>query len=117
MVSTPPPRPAVDSSHRRHHVLVILLAVTSGALDALGFLGLGGVFASVMTGNLVLLGLGAGTRHGTLAVHAVTAIAGYAQRVVDEFIVSFTRSREMPYWLPGIAPTNRRGASSRRLRF
>jgi carboxymethylenebutenolidase len=31
-----------------------------------------------------------------------------AQRVVDEFIVSFTHSREMPYWLPGIAPTNRR---------
>ena len=29
------------------------------------------------------------------------------QRVVDEFIVSFTHSREMPYWLPGIAPTNR----------
>jgi carboxymethylenebutenolidase len=30
------------------------------------------------------------------------------QRVVDEFIVSFTHSREMPYWLPGIAPTHRR---------
>ncbi len=30
-----------------------------------------------------------------------------AHRVVDEFIVSFTHSREMPYWLPGIAPTNR----------
>jgi carboxymethylenebutenolidase len=30
-----------------------------------------------------------------------------AERVVDEFIVSFTHSRVMPYWLPGIAPTGR----------
>jgi carboxymethylenebutenolidase len=29
------------------------------------------------------------------------------QRVVDEFVVRFTHSREMPYWLPGIAPTGR----------
>ena len=61
----------------RHRVLVALLAGTSGALDALGFLALGGVFASVMTGNLVLLGLGAGTRDGRLATHAVVAIGGY----------------------------------------
>jgi carboxymethylenebutenolidase len=31
-----------------------------------------------------------------------------ADRVVDEFIVRFTHTREMPYWLPGIAPTGRR---------
>lgn len=30
-----------------------------------------------------------------------------ATRVVDEFIVRFTHSREMPYWLPGVAPTGR----------
>jgi len=30
------------------------------------------------------------------------------ERVVDEFIVCFTHSQEMPYLLPGIAPTGRR---------
>jgi carboxymethylenebutenolidase len=30
------------------------------------------------------------------------------ERVVDEFIVRCTHSREMPFWLPGIAPTGRR---------
>lgn len=30
------------------------------------------------------------------------------ERVVDEFIVRFTHNREMPYWLPGVAPTGRR---------
>ena len=58
-------------------VQVVLLAATSGALDALGFLALGGVFASVMTGNLVLLGLSGGTRNGSLAVHALVAVTGY----------------------------------------
>jgi len=72
-----PSHPAGLLPPRRHHALVVLLAVTSGALDALGFLALGGVFASVMTGNLVLLGLGAGTRHGGLAIHALAAIAGF----------------------------------------
>jgi uncharacterized membrane protein YoaK (UPF0700 family) len=62
----------------RHHLSVLLLAMTSGSLDAVGFLGLGGVFASVMTGNLVLLGLGAGTRDGALAVRSALAIAAYA---------------------------------------
>jgi carboxymethylenebutenolidase len=29
------------------------------------------------------------------------------ERVVAEFIVRFTHTREMPYWLPGIPPTGR----------
>jgi carboxymethylenebutenolidase len=31
-----------------------------------------------------------------------------AERVVFEFIVRFTHTRAMPYWLPGVAPTGRR---------
>ena len=62
----------------RHIGLVVLLAAASGGLDAVAVLGLGGVFASVMTGNLVLLGLGAGTRHGGLAGHAGVALVAYA---------------------------------------
>jgi carboxymethylenebutenolidase len=30
------------------------------------------------------------------------------ERVVDEFIVRFTHTQEMPYWLPGVAATGRR---------
>jgi carboxymethylenebutenolidase len=30
------------------------------------------------------------------------------ERVVSEFVVRFTHDREMPFWLPGIAPTGRR---------
>lgn len=39
---------------------MLVLTFSTGVLDAVGFLGLGGVFAGNMTGNVVLLGLGAG---------------------------------------------------------
>lgn len=53
------------------------LAVLSGATDAIGFLALGSAFTSVMTGNMVLVGVAAGT-HDTSALGLVaTAIAAY----------------------------------------
>ena len=82
-----PPGPTPE----RHRTTVLLLAATSGALDAVGFLGLGGVFASVMTGNLVLLGLGVGARNGSLATHAVVAIAAYVVGVVAAVRIARTR--------------------------
>jgi uncharacterized membrane protein YoaK (UPF0700 family) len=63
---------------RLRHLLVVLLAVNSGATDAIGFVGLGGVFTSVMTGNMVLLGLSASRLDGTLALHTSAAIAFFA---------------------------------------
>lgn len=42
---------------RHRSTLTVLLGVVSGATDAIGFLALGGAFTSVMTGNLVLLGV------------------------------------------------------------
>jgi uncharacterized membrane protein YoaK (UPF0700 family) len=61
---------------------VILLALSSGAVDALSFIGLGAVFASVMTGNLVLLGVAVvHTRLGP-ALSAATAIAAYVVGVL-----------------------------------
>jgi uncharacterized membrane protein YoaK (UPF0700 family) len=55
------------------HTCGLLLTVAGGGLDAICFLGLGGVFARVMTGNMVLLGLSAGHRNTTLAAHAAHA--------------------------------------------
>jgi uncharacterized membrane protein YoaK (UPF0700 family) len=58
-------------------VLVVLLTVVTGATDAIGFLHLGGVFTSVMTANMVLLGI-SGPRHdGSLALHSGVALVGY----------------------------------------
>lgn len=57
--------------------LVVLLALLSGATDAIGFVGLGAAFTSVMTGNMVLIGVAAGTGDTTALGLTLAAIAGY----------------------------------------
>src|SRR5690348_4250046 len=63
-------------------VLVVLLTLTTGAVDAASFLALGNVFGSVITGNMVLLGVAAGAHRPDLAVHSGVALAGYMAGVV-----------------------------------
>jgi uncharacterized membrane protein YoaK (UPF0700 family) len=69
-------------AERSRDVLVVLLAVTAGATDATAFDRLGHVFASVITGNLVLLGISAVHADGRLALFAGCALAGYAVGVL-----------------------------------
>lgn len=58
-------------------VLAVVLTLGTGATDVASFTRLGNVFTSVMTGNLVLLGLGIARLSGALAGNAVAAFAGY----------------------------------------
>src|SRR5215472_14225077 len=62
-------------------LLVVLLTITTGAVDAASFLALGNVFGSVITGNMVLLGVAAGAARPDLAVHSGVALAGYVAGV------------------------------------
>jgi uncharacterized membrane protein YoaK (UPF0700 family) len=62
--------------------LVPVLALTSGAVDATSFLALGQVFCSVMTGNLVLLGVAASNHNAGHAIRAGVAIGAYAAGVL-----------------------------------
>ncbi len=58
-------------------LLASALAFASGAADLTSFTRLGGVFASVMTGNLILLGLAITRASATLAAHTAVAFGGY----------------------------------------
>ena len=62
---------------RVRDALIILLTLVTGSIDAIGFTRLGGVFTSVMTGNMVLLGVAAGKGSVSLAIHTGIAFAGY----------------------------------------
>ncbi len=85
---------------RRLGALVAFLAMTAGATDAISFLGLGGVFSSVMTANMVLLGLSAGQQNGPLALHAGAALTGYIVGAVAASRVAAPSSRSADR-LPG----------------
>jgi uncharacterized membrane protein YoaK (UPF0700 family) len=63
-----------NSDRKVRDLLVVVLAINSGATDAIGFLALGGAFTSVMTGNMVLLGLSAARHDGSAAAHSGLAI-------------------------------------------
>src|SRR5689334_16310837 len=70
-----------DLHHRRalrlRQTLVVTLAVVSGATDAIGLLALGGAFTSVMTGNMVLLGVSISSADGALAASSGFAILAF----------------------------------------
>ena len=94
------------------NMLVVVLAFTSGFIDALSFLGLG-VFASVQTGNTVLLGLAIGSGKIFQALVSLAAITGYiggvalGARIVDPIPVP---PKNMAYsYNEGL---DRRGSSS-----
>ncbi|MHC5257341.1 YoaK family protein [Streptomyces sp. UC4497] len=64
--------------NKRAQMSLVLLAGASGAVDALAFTALGTVFAGVMTGNLVLLGISAGQGSGHDVAAPLYALGGYA---------------------------------------
>jgi uncharacterized membrane protein YoaK (UPF0700 family) len=89
---------ADDRQRRVRDVLVVILTLTSGAVDAATFLRLGHVFSSVVTGNLVLLGVAAGQRAGALAVSGGLALAGYAVGVLLGGVLAGAAKRDQPVW-------------------
>ena len=66
-----------DMPERRRDLLVALLTLITGVVDAACFLHLGHVFGSVVTGTMVLLGVAAGTHDPALAEHCGVGLAAY----------------------------------------
>jgi uncharacterized membrane protein YoaK (UPF0700 family) len=62
-------------------LIAIALTFASGATDVASYTRLGNVFTSVMTGNIVLLGLAVARHSLTLASHTLVSIAGYVTGV------------------------------------
>jgi len=85
--------------------LLVLLTLTTGAVDASCFLHLGNVFSSVITGNLVLLGVAVATQSGSLAIHSGTALAGYAAGVLIGAPIATRRRSGGETWPPSVTAT------------
>jgi uncharacterized membrane protein YoaK (UPF0700 family) len=83
-------------------VVASTLSFASGAMDITSFTRLGMVFSSVMTGNLVLLGLAAERASGELASHAAVAIASYILGVAVGNLISRDAERRDVLWPPQV---------------
>lgn len=73
-------------------VLVVALTIVTGATDVASFIRFGGVFTSFLTVNVVLLGLLAGQRGASLAIHTGVALAGYVVGVIAGYVGRATRA-------------------------
>src|SRR3954471_13286706 len=63
-------------------VLLAALTFSSGAVDAIAFLGLGKVFTAFQTGNLVFLGVGLAGSGGPSLLRVGASLVGFALGVV-----------------------------------
>jgi uncharacterized membrane protein YoaK (UPF0700 family) len=97
-------RPARDGPWQRD-LRVVLLTVTSGAANAVSFLALGKVFTSVITGNLVLLGLVTATHSASEAIHASTALGGYVAGVLAGAPLAARHSHRAGTWPAAVTTT------------
>jgi uncharacterized membrane protein YoaK (UPF0700 family) len=90
--------PNYDLARRLRAAAAVILAVTSGATDAVSFLALGGAFTSVMTGNLVLLGISLGQADGSLTRQIGAAVVGYVAGCAIGARIVGTEAAEGPIW-------------------
>ena len=88
---------AADAKRYRD-VLLVVLTLTTGTVDAVTFVRLGKVFSSVITGNLALLGIAAGQQAAALARDAGLALAGYAAGVMLGALIAGTPEPGQPVW-------------------
>jgi uncharacterized membrane protein YoaK (UPF0700 family) len=78
--------------------MVVTLTFVTGAADAMGFLALGGAFSSVMTGNMVLLGLSAGAADRDLALTSGAAIVAFVVGLLAGAAIAGAPRADDPVW-------------------
>ncbi|GLW05692.1 hypothetical protein Misp01_08220 [Microtetraspora sp. NBRC 13810] len=85
--------------------LAATLTVGTGAVDVASFTRLGGVFSSVMTGNLVVFGYAVSTVSVLMLLSTVIAVGGYALGVLAGTLVAGRPRSDGPLWPPRVTLT------------
>jgi len=87
----------------RNDWLILLLTWTSGCLDALSFLGLGGVFVANMTGNTVLFGLAIAQGNWLEVLRLLIAMLGFSLGVLGgTLLVERNYEQNRGRWMPQV---------------
>ncbi len=78
--------PATQRTPHQTRAALVLLTFTAGVVDAVAFLGMGGIFTANMTGNLVLLGLVGRPGYSHSALQAAVACVFFAVGCYGAFL-------------------------------
>ncbi|MCS7462297.1 DUF1275 domain-containing protein [Paenibacillus doosanensis] len=77
--------------------MIILLCLTSGIVDVIGYLSLGHVFTANMTGNIVLLGLAIGHEEGFAVLRSLAALLGFIAGTAAAAVI-VGRNKTKSFW-------------------
>jgi uncharacterized membrane protein YoaK (UPF0700 family) len=77
--------------------MLLLLCMTSGIVDVIGYLGLGHVFTANMTGNIIMLGLAIGHAQELAVLRSVIALTGF---IIGNALAAsiLGRNKEKTFW-------------------
>src|SRR5258707_2509612 len=79
-------------------VLAAVLTAGTGAADAISFLRLGNVFTSMVTGNLIQVGVSVGRGDAALAAHVMVAVAAFVAGVLASSRIVGQAAQGQPLW-------------------
>ncbi|WP_307894444.1 YoaK family protein [Bacillus swezeyi] len=85
------------------NTMILLLCLTAGIVDVIGYLSIGHVFTANMTGNIVLLGLAIGNSLQKTVMYSLTALLGF---IIGVIIASaIFAKQEKSFWPSGVTVT------------
>lgn len=84
------------TAHSIRNIALLFLCLTAGIVDVIGYLSLGHVFTANMTGNIVLLGIAAGSSLQLTALHSITALSGFVLGVLLAVVIG--GKQEKTFW-------------------
>ncbi|MEK5502023.1 MULTISPECIES: YoaK family protein [Bacillus] len=78
------------------YIMLLLLCLTAGIVDVIGYLSIGHVFTANMTGNIVLLGLALGNSLQKTAMYSLIALLGFIIGVIIASLIA--GKQEKSFW-------------------
>lgn len=84
------------TAHSFRNMALIFLCLSAGIVDVIGYLSLGHVFTANMTGNIVLLGIAAGSSLQLTAFHSIIALSGFVLGVLLAVVIG--GKHEKMFW-------------------
>ncbi|MBT2575223.1 DUF1275 domain-containing protein [Bacillus sp. ISL-51] len=82
------------------NITLLLLCMTAGIVDVIGYLSLGHVFTANMTGNIVLLGLAIGNSLQLTVLKSLASLIGFILGVIAA--AALVGNKQKAFWPPAV---------------